>query len=300
LVLTEEQKAQFDPLELEEVRRRFEEQLREGHYNHHVGGDKAIGTGGRSTQGAFGYHPTGVRIGQGHSRHRRAIQIADRREFRNYNPNLLLDTNSIKTALARMRRWVPLGPLDQVDIEGTIDATARNAGEIEVVFEREKRAGADVLLLMDAGGSMTPHARLVSRLFSAAHSLFHDLKYFYFHNTIYQDMWTDIELMESYPTVDLWHTYGSATKVIFVGDASMAPSELYNVNGAIDYYYDNPIPSVEWLRALRSHFQKIVWLNPDPPDRWVYSPTVKSIAGFFRMEPLTLDGLNDAIRYLME
>ena len=300
LELTDEERARFDPLELEEVRRRFEEQLKEGHYDHHVGGNRAIGTGGRSTQGAYGYHPTGVRIGQNESRHRRAVQVADRRRFRNYDPNLILDTRSLKIALARLRRWIPVGPKDLVDIDATIDSTARNGGEIDLSWMRERKGGANLLLLMDAGGSMTPHSRMVSRLFSAAKSMFHDLKSYYFHNCLYQEVFSDIELMSPYPTADLWRTFDSETKVIFVGDAAMAMSELYNVGGAIDYYYHNDLPGWDWMRAVRGHFKKIVWLNPDPMERWVYTPSVKAVAGLFRMHELTLDGLHAAMDELMK
>lgn len=300
LELSEAEMAAFDPLELEEVRQRFEKQLAEGHFNHHVGGNQAIGTGGRSTQGAFGYHPTGVRIGQGESRHRRAIQIAERRQFRNYNPNLVLDTRTMKVALARLRKWVPVGPRDQVDVEGTIDSTAKNAGDIDIEWMREKRAGTDIVLAMDVGGSMSLHSGLVSRLFSAARSLFHNLQYYYFHNCFYQDVYTDIELLASQPTPELWKKHGPETKLILVGDASMGMSELLNVNGAIDYYYHNDEPGLDWLRRVRSHFDKVVWLNPEPADRWKYTPSIAMIAGIFPMYELTLNGLDEAIPSLMK
>src|SRR4030067_727448 len=168
LLLTEEEKREMEQLDLDEVLRNFEEQLKAGHYKGHVGGNKAIGTGGRSTQGAWGYNPAGVRIGQGTSRHRGAVQIAEKRDFRNYSSDITLDTRQMKGALSHLRLLLPIGLGERLNLEETVDATCKNAGEIELVWENREKKASKVMLVMDVGGSMTPYAELVSRLFSAA------------------------------------------------------------------------------------------------------------------------------------
>ena len=200
LKLTEEEKRQIQELDLDEVLRNFEEQLRQGHYKEHVGGNKAIGTGGRSTQGAWGYNPAGIRIGQGESRHKRAIQIAEKRSFRNYSNNITLDTRQMKVALSHLRSLLPISPEEKLDLEDTIDATCKNAGELEFIWENREKKASKVILLMDVGGSMTPYSTLVERLFSAASSQISRFKHYYFHNCLYQDLWTDMERSDSIST----------------------------------------------------------------------------------------------------
>lgn len=299
LHLSEEGKKQIEELNLNDVLKNFEEQLKEGHYKDHVGGNKAIGTGGRSTQGSWGYNPAGIRIGQGESRHRRAVQIAEKRSFKNYSSDITLDTRQLKVALSHLRSLLPVGQGEQLNLPETIDATCKNAGEIEFIWETKEKKASKVMLLMDVGGSMTPYAELVSRLFSAASSQISKFKHYHFHNCIYQHLWTDIERNSSFSTLDLLKSEDLDYKVIIVGDAEMAPSELSWVNGAIDYWYYNDIPGLVWLQRIRDKFKNSIWLNPLPERSWNYVQTVRSVRGIFPMFELTLDGLDDGIRYLM-
>jgi uncharacterized protein with von Willebrand factor type A (vWA) domain len=298
LFLTEEEKKEIAELNLDEVLRNFEEQLKAGHYKGHVGGDKAIGTGGRSTQGAWGYNPAGIRIGQGESRHKRAVQIAEKRSFRNYSSDITLDTRQMKVALSHLRSLLPIGQGEKLNLEETIDATCKNAGEIELVWEDKEKKASKVMLLMDVGGSMTPYADLVSRLFSAASSQISKFRHFYFHNCIYQDLWTDMERNKSVSTMELIKSEDSDFKVILVGDAEMAPSELAWANGAIDYWYHNDTPGIAWLQRVRDKFKNAIWLNPLPSRSWTYVQTVRMIRGIFPMFELTLEGLDEGVKYL--
>jgi len=291
--------AGLDTLSLDEVLKNFREQFESGHFRDHFGGNRAIGRGGTSTQGAFGYNPAGVRIGQGYGRHRSAIQVAEMRRFRNYDPDLVLDTRQLRVALNRLRRLLPKGPKDELDIEDTIDETCRNAGELELVFKAPRRNSVKLLLLMDAGGSMSPYSRLVSRLFSATSSQFRDLKHYHFHNCVYDDLWTRMESSDEISTTDLLKTYDSEYKVILVGDANMAPSELLDRHGAISYFYMNDTPGIWWLYRIAKRFPSSVWLNPEPARFWRHSTTIPIVSGIFPMFPLTLTGLDDAIRSLL-
>ena len=299
LHLSEEEKRQIEQLDLDQILKNFEEQLRTGHYKDHVGGNRAIGTGGRSTQGAWGYNPAGIRIGQGQSRHRRAVQIAEKRSFRNYSSDVTLDTRQIKVALSHLRSLLPIGTGERLNVEETIDATCKNAGEIEFVWENREKKASKVMLIMDVGGSMTPYAELVSTLFSAATSQISKFKHYYFHNCIYQELWNDIERNKSVPTQDILKRADTDYKVIVVGDGEMAPSELTWVNGAIDYWYYNDTPGIVWLRRLRDTFKNIIWLNPLPSRSWEYVQTVRMIRDIFPMFELTLDGLDEGVNYLM-
>ena len=299
LFLTEQEKKQIEELNLDEILRNFEEQLRAGHYKDHVGGNKAIGTGGRSTQGAWGYNPAGIRIGQGESRHKRAVQIAEKRSFRNYSSTVILDTRQMKVALSHLRSLLPIGQGEKLDIDETIDVTCKNAGEIEFIWENREKKASKVMLLMDVGGSMTPYAELASRLFSAASSQISKFKYYYFHNCIYQELWNDIERNKSVSTMDLVKSEDNDYKVIIIGDAEMAPSELTWVNGAIDYWYHNDTPGIVWLKRLRDKFKNIIWLNPIPARSWGYVQSTRMIHGIFPMFELTLDGLDEGVKYLM-
>jgi len=300
LHLTEEEKKQIQQLDLDEVLRNFEEQLRQGHYKNHVGGNKAIGTGGRSTQGAWGYNPAGIRIGQGESRHRSAVQIAEKRSFRNYSSSITLDTRQMKVALSHLRSLLPIGQGERLDVEQTIDATCKNAGEIEFVWENKEKKSSKVLLLMDVGGSMTPYSALVERLFSAASSQISKFRHFYFHNCLYQDLWTDMERNESASTLDLLMSEDPDYKVLIVGDAEMAPSELTWKNGSVDYWYYNDTPGIVWLQRLRDKFKDIIWMNPLPRRSWNYVQSIMMIHQLFPMFELTLDGLDEGVRYLMK
>ncbi|TFH38031.1 MAG: VWA domain-containing protein, partial [Chrysiogenales bacterium] len=299
LHLSEEEKRQMEKLDLQEILKNFEEQLKAGHYKDHVGGNKAIGTGGRSTQGAWGYNPAGIRIGQGESRHRRAVQIAEKRSFRNYSSDITLDTRQMKVALSHLRSLLPIGTGEQLNVDETIDATCKNAGEIEFVWENKEKKASKVMLIMDVGGSMTPYAELVSALFSAATSQINRFKHYYFHNSIYQELWTDIERNKSISSIDLLKREDLDYKVIIVGDAEMAPSELTWVNGAIDYWYHNDTPGLVWLERFKEKFKDIIWLNPLPSRSWGYVPTIRMVREIFPMFELTLDGLDEGVKYLI-
>ncbi|MBN2338986.1 MAG: VWA domain-containing protein [Acidobacteria bacterium] len=300
LELTEEEKRLVEELDLEEVRGRFLDRLRNQDDEEHVGGNQAIGVRGRSPFGAWGYNPAGVRIGQDVGRHRRAVQIAEKRSFRNYRDDVALDTRTIKTVLGYMRQVVREGPKESLDVEGTVRATCRNAGELEFVWERARRKRIKLMLLMDAGGTMTPHAELVSRLFSAARDLVKNLKFYYFHNCVYQELYTDIAQMTPVATRKVLEQTPRDTRVILVGDAYMAPSELLHPNGAIDFWYRNDRPGIEWLRDIRKRFRKVLWLNPEPREWWSSVPTTRLIESLFPMHELTLEGMRRGTRALMK
>jgi uncharacterized protein with von Willebrand factor type A (vWA) domain len=300
LELTEEEKRMVEELNLEQVRANFLDRLLNQDEEEHIGGNSAIGIRGRSTQGAWGYNPAGVRIGQGVSRHRRAIQIAEKRNFRNYRDDLTLDTRSMKTVLSYMRQVVREGPKEQLDVESTVDATCRNAGELELIWERARRKRIKLMLLMDAGGTMTPHTELVSRLFSAAKDLVKDLKFYYFHNCIYQELYTDIWQQKAVSTRKVLDQTNRNYKVILVGDAYMAPSELMSRDGAIDYWYRNDRPGIEWLMDFRKRFRKVIWLNPEPKSWWSSIPSTRIVQRVFPMYELTLDGMRSGTRALIK
>ncbi|MCL2155508.1 MAG: VWA domain-containing protein [Leptospirales bacterium] len=299
LHLSEEEKRQVEQLNLDEILKNFEEQLKQGHYKEHVGGNQAIGTGGRSTQGAWGYNPAGIRIGQGVSRHKRAVQIAEKRSFRNYSSDITLDTRQMRVALSHLRSLLPVGPGEKLDLKKTIDVTCRNAGEIELVWEEKEKKSSKVMLLMDVGGSMTPFSELVERLFSASASQINKFKHYYFHNAFYQDLWTDMERNASISTMDMLKSEDNDYKVIIVGDAEMAPSELTWVNGAIDYWYHNDTPGIIWMQRFKEKFKDAIWLNPLPKRSWEYVHSIRMVRDVFPMFELTLDGLDEGVKYLM-
>ncbi len=302
LKLSEEEKKQLEELDLDEVLRNFERQLEEQWgegFKDHIGGNKAIGTGGRSTQGAWGYNPAGVRIGQGESVHRRAVQIAEKRSFKNYSSNITLDTRQMKVALSHLRSLLPIGQGERLDVEATIDETCKNAGEIEFVWEDKEKKTAKVALLMDTGGSMNPYTELVERLFSAASSQISKFRHYYFHNCIYQDLWVNMERNDSISTLDFIRNEDDDYKLIIVGDAEMAPSELTWVNGAIDYWYYNDVPGIVWLQRLKEKFRDAIWLNTLPRRSWNYVQTIRMVREIFPMFELTLEGLDEGVKYLM-
>ena len=289
---------EFDMWELEELMREFEKRLAE-QTEQHDGGNYWIGRGGTSPFGHSGSHPAGIRIG-GQSRGRGAIQIAQERRFRNYRNDLILDVRQTKMALRSLRQLNRIGPEDELDLEETIDATAKNAGDLEMRWTRSRKNAVRVLLLMDSGGSMEPFADVCSQLFSAAHSSSHfkDLKYYYFHNCIYETVYQDMEGEEETSIQYLLHTLEPDYKVILVGDARMAMPELTARYGAIYYYHRNEIPGIVWLRQIADHFTHCVWLNPEAPRFWNH-PTVDVIGKLFPMYEFTLDGLGEAVKKLI-
>lgn len=298
--LTEEEKAQIEALGgwdkiMEELRKRLEEQK-----GRHAGGSKWIGTGGTSPFGADGYNPAGVRIGQKESHHRRAIKVWDKREFRDLDDSRELGTRNIKVALRKLRRFARTGAAQELDLDGTIRRSA-DQGFIDVRLRPERRNAVKVLMFFDAGGSMDWHVRSAEELFSAARSEFKTLQYYYFHNCLYEFVWRDNDRRwtERTPTWDVLRTYPSDYKVIFAGDAAMSPYEISVAGGSVEHM--NPEAGAIWLQRVNEIFPGCVWLNPVAEDAWDWTPSTKMIRQLMggRMYPLTLDGLERAIRELM-
>ncbi len=227
-----------------------------------------------------------------------ASKIPFKRRYRNYSDDEILDTRRIKVALSKLRKLLPESR-EVVDIPKTVERTCELGGELDLVFTKELTKKVKLLLLMDSGGSMDPHYKLVSRLFSAARSLFKDMKSYTFHNCIYQDLWIDIEKDMRVETEEVLRATGKDYKLIIVGDAAMAPGELFEVGGAIDMDYHNPIPGIKWLKRLRESFPDSIWLNPLPEHLWDSIESVKIISDIFPMFPLTLQGLEDGTKKLL-
>ena len=300
LLLTEEERAQIESLGgFEELMQALRERLDE-QKDRHEGGSKWIGTAGTSPFGAYGYNPEGVRIGQHESRNRRAVKVWDRREYRNLDDSLELGTRNIKVALRRLRKFAREGAADQLDLDDTIDKTARNAGLLDIRMVPERHNAIKVLLCLDIGGSMDDHVRVCEEMFSAARSEFKHLEYFYFHNFIYEALWKDNRRRdnEKTPTLDITHKYGADYKLIFVGDATMSPYEIAYAGGSVEHW--NEEPGAVWIKRLLNTYPKAVWLNPEPRERWDYTPSTKMVRELMddRMYPLTIAGLEDAIRAL--
>lgn len=296
--LTEEEIDRLEQMNFDDLMETFEQRMKEQE-ERHDGGDRWIGAGGTSPFGHSGVGQPGIRVG-GKSMNRSAIQVAKERKFRNYRNDVVLDVRHFQIALKRLRRLSRIGPEDELDLDATIDHTCKNAGDIEFKWRRSRKNAVKLLLLMDVGGSMSPYAKLCSRLFSAAHSAAHfkDFKYFYFHNCIYDNLFKDIERKEPTSTQDLLHTLESGYKVIFLGDACMASEELTSKYGAIYYYERNDLPGIVWLERISDHFKHVVWLNPEDLSEWNH-PTIKVISKIFPMFGLTLEGLDAAISKLI-
>ncbi|HMA48129.1 MAG TPA: VWA domain-containing protein [Magnetospirillaceae bacterium] len=298
-LLSEEEKAAIEALGgwdklMETLRKRLEEQK-----GRHEGGSKWIGTAGTSPFGAYGYNPEGVRIGQAESRNRRAVKVWDRREFRNYDDKVELGTRTIKIALRRLRRWARQGAETELDLPGTIAATARNAGSLDLKLVPERHNKVKVLLVLDVGGSMDDHVRVVDELFSAARSEFKHLEHYYFHNCPYDRLWRDNGRRGE--SVDSWNVlrlYPADYKLIFVGDAAMSPYEIVEPGGSVEYW--NKEAGAVWLQRFADQFPNAVWLNPTPEPHWRYSSSTSMIDQLMggRMFPLTLAGLDAAMKIL--
>ncbi|WP_316015623.1 VWA domain-containing protein [Roseobacter sp. HKCCA0434] len=284
----------FDAL-MEKLRERLAEQEKR-----HQGGSKWIGTAGTSPFGAYGYNPEGVRIGQKDSRHQRAVKVWDKREFRDFDDTRQLGTRNIKVALKRLRRWARDGADEELDLQGTIRATAEH-GYIDVKTRPERRNAVKVLLFLDVGGSMDPHVKVVEELFSAARAEFKHLEHFYFHNCLYEGVWKDNSRRwsEQIPTWDVLRTYGSDYRCIFVGDASMSPYEIAHPGGANEHW--NPEAGHVWLTRAREHWPASLWINPVPEAHWPYTHSIRMIQQLFpeRMVPMTLEGLERGMKELV-
>lgn len=297
--LTPEEKAQIEALGgFEKLMETLRERLKEQH-ERHQGGNKWIGTAGTSPFGAYGYNPEGVRIGQAESRHQRAVKVWDKREFRDFDDRVELGTRNIKVALKRLRSWARHGAAEELDLPGTIRASAES-GYIDVKTRPERHNAVKVVLFLDAGGSMDAHVQLVEELFSAARSEFKHLEHYYFHNCLYEGVWRDNRRRwdEVTPTWEVLHRYGPDYKCIFVGDASMSPYEISHVGGANEHW--NAEAGSVWLDRARSQWPGHVWLNPVPERHWGYTQSIAMIKAAFegRMFPLTLEGITRAMKVL--
>ena len=296
--LTPEQMAEIEALGswdkiMDTLRERLAEQQ-----GRHQGGNKWIGTGGTSPFGNSGYNPEGVRIG-GESVHKRAVKVWDKREFRNLDWTKELGTRNIKIALRRLRRFARDGAADELDLDATIRGTARQ-GWLDIRMRPERHNAVKLLLCLDVGGSMDPHVKLCEELFSAATAEFKNLEFFYFHNCPYEGLWKDNRrrFAERTQTWDVLHKYGHDYKLVFVGDATMSPYEISQPGGSVEHY--NEESGATWLQRLTTTYPAAAWLNPTPETHWGYSQSISLVRDLMggRMYPLTLPGLDDAMRAL--
>lgn len=292
--LSPEEIERLERWDLDTLREQFEERLAEQD-ERHDGGNRWIGTGGTSPFGHSGNNPAGIRVG-GASKNRSAVQVATERRFRNLRTDLVLDTRQISLALRKLRDLAREGRADELDLDATIEATGKNAGDIEMVFRAPRHNRLKLLLLMDVGGSMTPHTHLTSLLFSAANRAHHFQAFeaYYFHNCFYETLYTDMERRQGKPTAEVLAAVDDSWRCVVVGDAAMAPTELTSPGGAIDYYHFNEESGWTWLKRLADRVPRTAWINPDDP-RWWGSYTTRQIGQLFEMFPLTLEGLDDAI-----
>jgi uncharacterized protein with von Willebrand factor type A (vWA) domain len=298
--LTEEEKKQIEAMGgldklIETLRKRLAEQK-----GRHQGGSKWIGTAGTSPFGAYGYNPEGVRIGQDENRNFRAVKIWDKREFKDLDDTVELGTRNIKIALRRLRKFARTGAPEELDLDGTIKDTAHK-GYLDIKLRPERHNAVKVLLFFDIGGSMDWHVRAVEELFSAARTEFKHMDHFYFHNCLYERVWKENRRRydDTKPTWDVLHTYPHDYKVIFVGDASMSPYEITTPGGSIEHF--NEEAGGVWLERVARTYPACVWLNPVPENQWDMTYSVRMIRQLVggRMYPLTLDGLDRAMRELV-
>ena len=268
--LSDEEKQALGALGWDKLMETLKERLAEQH-GRHQGGNKWIGTGGTSPFGAWGYHPEGIRVGQEKSRHRRAVKVWDKREFRNLDGDSELDTRNLKVALRSLREFAREGSAEVLDLPATIAATAHNAGHLSLQMVPELHNAVKVIVLFDIGGSMDDHIRVCESLFAAARSEFKHLETFYFHNCVYETVWRDNARRHSsaLPVWDLIHTYGADYKLIFVGDATMSPYEIAYPGGSVEHM--NEEAGEVWLKRLTGHFRHAAWLNPEDASRWPYA-----------------------------
>lgn len=296
--LSPEQRAMLDALDLDELRRSFEERMEEQD-ERHDGGSKWVGTGGTSPFGHGGVNPAGVRVG-GEGGGRSAVQIASARRFRDLRNDLTLDVRQMGTALKKLRVLTRRGRQSELDLDGTIERTAQNAGDLEILFRAPRKNRVKLLLLMDVGGSMTPYSRLCSRLFSAAHqaSHFKAFKSYYFHNCPYDILYENMGRNQHLSTQHMLDQIDETWTCIIVGDAAMAPTELMSSGGGLDYYTMNERSGLWWLEHIRASIPATVWLNPDPVSYWPTTFSVRKIQSIFEMYPLTINGLDDAVHEL--
>ena len=299
-VLSEQEKAEIEALGgweklMETLKKRLEEQK-----GRHQGGNKWIGTAGTSPFGAYGYNPEGVRIGQEDSRHRRAVKVWDKREFRNYDGDAEIGVRNLQMALRRLRRFARKGAAEELDMDGTIHATANNAGFLDLKMIPERHNSVKVLLFLDVGGSMDDYIQLCEQLFAAAKSEFKHLENFYFHNCVYERVWRNNQLRhnEFLSTWDVLHKYAHDYKLVIVGDAAMSPYEILQAGGSVEHHNDEA--GVVWLQRLLDGYRNAVWINPTPQHHWQWTHSIKILREVMgeRMFPLTVTGMEEAMREL--
>ena len=279
---------------METLKKRLEEQKKR-----HQGGNKWIGTAGTSPFGAYGFNPEGVRIGQQESRHQKAVKVWDKRVFKNLDENTEIGSRSMKIALKRLRIWARNGLDEELDLDNTITSTARS-GFLNIKTRPERENAVKLLIFFDVGGSMDMYVSKVQELFSAARSAFKHVKYYYFHNCLYEGVWenNDRRWEEQIPTYDLLHKYNKDYKCIFVGDAAMSPYEIEMVGGANEHY-NNETGRI-WLQRARNQWPNNIWINPAQEDYWKYTQSTVILQNIFesRMVPLTLNGLDEGMKLL--
>ena len=295
--LTPEEQALLEQYDLDELKKLFEERMNEQD-ERHDGGNRWIGTGGASPFGHSGAARPGVRVG-GAGGNRSAVQVATERRYRSYRDDMTLDVRQMAVALRKLRALTREGAPDELDLEATIDETAKNAGELEIVIRPPRRPNTRVILLMDVGGSMDPYAHLMSRLFTAASKATHfkELRCLYFHNCVYGKVYEDARFSQPIRVRDLLADCGPHYKLIMVGDALMAPYELLQAGGSIDMSEEDRVEGIVWLMQLEDHFERTVWLNPEPQKYW-HGNTIEYIRQVFEMYPLTVEGLGEAVKHL--
>ena len=297
--LSPEERAKLEAMGWDKLMDRLRELLEE-QKERHEGGNKWIGTGGTSPFGAYGDNPQGIRIGQDKSRKRSAVKVWDQREFKDYDDTVELGTRNIKVALRRLRKFARQGAAEVLDLDQTIQATAANAGMLDIKMVPERHNTVKVLLLMDVGGTMDDHVHKVEELFSAAKSEFKHLEFYYFHNCVYDFVWRNNHrrYSEKIATWDLIRTYNKDYKLIFVGDATMSPYEILQSGGSTEY--NNEEPGADWIGRLTHAFPSHVWVNPEPAGVWPYRQSIAIIQQLLggRMFPMNLQGLEAAMRLL--
>ncbi|WP_419810395.1 vWA domain-containing protein [Bacterioplanoides sp.] len=299
-MLSEEQMAQIEAMGgidklMDEFQKRLEEQEKR-----HQGGNKMIGTGGTSPFGSNGYNPEGIRIEQGRSRHKKAVKVWEQRNYKDLDDSIDLGIRNVKVALRRLRKFARQGAAEELDLGDTIASTARNAGFLDIKMVPERHNAVKVLLFFDIGGTMDPYVKVCEELFSAARTEFKHIETFYFHNCLYESVWKNNirRLNERTETWDLLRKYGQDYKIIFVGDAMMAPYEVTHVGGSVEHW--NEEPGAVWLQRMADQYDKLVWLNPAPEAHWGQGGSLGAIKQIVKdkMYPLTLSGLEDAMRFL--
>jgi uncharacterized protein with von Willebrand factor type A (vWA) domain len=299
--LSAEEKAKIKALGgLDKLMETLAERLKEQE-KRHQGGSKWIGTGGTSPFGAYGYNPEGVRIGQEESRHRRATKVWDKRQFKNLDANVEIGTRNIKVALRKLRQFARTGSSEELALDETIAATARNAGYLDIKMKPERHNAIKVLMFFDIGGSMDDHIKDCEQLFSAIHGEFKHLEFFYFHNCLYESVWRDNNRRhnEKIDLLQVLHTYSRDYKIIFVGDATMGPYEITYPGGSVEHW--NEEAGNVWMKRLTDHFDKVIWLNPQNEEQWPYYSSINVMKGLVdnKMYPLTLAGLGQGIKALI-